>query len=231
MVLAVAQYLNVSDNEDINKINHSITPVLVNSVAKSGNMKLLQKLHKEGADLDAVDYLGRSVLHVVANANETPELIDIMRYLVKNQINLDLLDNKARSALYLAIDAKNNEIARILSEAGASVVADDERMAKILCTIGYENDLAKLRFLVKCEVDLETADYDKRTIGHLAAAEGNIDILEYLITSSNLHFNFNLEDRWGRKVLDELRDLAKRAKMDDLISRRDRKWEERAKDR
>ena len=84
MVLAVAGYLNISDNEDINKINNSITPVLVNSVAKSGNLKLLQKLHREGADLDAIDYLGRSVLHVVANTNETPEMIEIMRYLVKN---------------------------------------------------------------------------------------------------------------------------------------------------
>ena len=46
MVLAVANYLNVTDNEDINKINSSITPVLVNSVAKSGNLELLQKLHR-----------------------------------------------------------------------------------------------------------------------------------------------------------------------------------------
>ena len=117
-----------------------------------------------------------------------------------------MLDYKARSALYLAIDGSNNEIATILSEAGASIVADEERMAKILCTIGYENNLARLRFLVKCEVDLETSDYDKRTVGHLAAAEGNIEILAYLITQSNFHFN--LEDRWGRKVLDELKDPA-----------------------
>ena len=84
MVMAVAEYMNVTDNEDINKINLSITPVLVNSVAKSGNLALLQKLHREGADLDAIDYLGRSVLHVVASIEETPEMIEIMRYLIKN---------------------------------------------------------------------------------------------------------------------------------------------------
>lgn len=148
MVLAVADYLKITDNEDINKIHSSITPVLINSVAKSGNLKLLQKLHLEGADLDAIDYLGRSVLHVVSNTHETPEMIEIMRYLVKNKINIDLLDNKARSSLYLAIESNNDTMATILSEVGASIVADEERMAKILCTVGFENNLKKLKFLV-----------------------------------------------------------------------------------
>ena len=130
-----------------------------------------------------------------------------------------MLDNKARSGLYLAIESKNNRVASILTEAGASIIADEEKMAKILCTVGFENDLNKLLFLVKCEADLETADYDKRTVGHLAAAEGNIDILEYLITKSN--FCFNLKDRWGRKVLDELKDPKQKKMMEELLNHRD----------
>ena len=35
-----------------------------------GNLDLLKKLHKEGFDLDSIDYLGRGLLHVIAN---TPE--------------------------------------------------------------------------------------------------------------------------------------------------------------
>jgi len=176
--------------------------------------------------LDCIDYNGRSVLHVVANTPENDDMIAITRYLVKSQINVDMLDNMARSSLYLAIESNNSQIASILSEVGASIIADEERMAKMLCTVGFENDLKKLEFLIKCEADLEIADYDKRTIGHLAAAEGNIETLEILITKSNFHFS--LEDRWGRKVLDELKDPAKRAKIDYLISHRDKKWEERA---
>ena len=176
--------------------------------------------------MDAIDYYGRSVLHVVANTPENDDLIAITRYLVKSQINVDSLDNQARSSLYLAIESDNSQIASILSEVGASIIADEERMAKILCTVGFENDLKKLEFLIKCEADLETADYDKRTIGHLAAAEGNIDILEILITKSNFHFS--LEDRWGSKVLDELKDPAKRSKIEYLLSHRDIKWEEKA---
>ena len=71
-------------------------------------MELLKKLDKEGADLNAIDYLGRGVLHVVANCQGKE---DIVKYLVKQQVNLDLLDNKARSALYLAIEGNNFKVA------------------------------------------------------------------------------------------------------------------------
>lgn len=50
---------------------------------------------------------------------------------------------------------------------------------------------------------MDVGDYDKRTVAHLAAAEGHMDILLYLINNSN--FNFELEDRWGRKPIDEIK--------------------------
>ena len=79
MVQAVAKYLKISDNENITQIESCVTPILVNSVASTGNLDLLKKLHMDGADLDAIDYLGRGVLHVVANSNEG---VEIAKYLV-----------------------------------------------------------------------------------------------------------------------------------------------------
>ena len=93
-------------------------------------------------------------------------------------------------------------MADILVEAGAAIIADEDRMAKLLCTVGFNNDLSKLKYLVKCEVDLEAADYDKRTLGHLAGAEGHTEMLEYL--ASQTRFNFDIEDRFGTKVIDEI---------------------------
>ena len=116
---------------------------------------------------------------------------------------MDLLDSKARSALYLAVECDNFGVAQILAEKGASLVADSGRLAKMLCSVGHENDLKKLRFLIDSECDIEQADYDQRTIGHLAAAEGHIDTLEMLATSTK--FNFELVDRWGHSVLEELK--------------------------
>lgn len=80
---------------------------------------------------------------------------EIARYLCKQNINLDLLDIKARSALYLAIESDNFEIAGILVDHGASIICDESRMAKMLCSMGYENDIRKLRVFVKCDADIE----------------------------------------------------------------------------
>ena len=113
-------------------------------------------------------------------------------------------------------------MADILVEAGATIIADEDRMAKLLCTIGFKNELAKLKYLVKCEVDLEVADYDKRTLGHLAGAEGHIEILEYL--AINTRFNFNLADRFGTKVIDEIENQAEKRRISDLINQRGQKF-------
>ena len=147
--------------------------------------------------MDSIDYLGRGVLHVVACTQGAEE---VTNFLCQQNIHLDLLDNRARSALYLAIEANNFGVAEILAAHGASIIADGSRMSKVLCEIGFDNDLKKLRFLVKCDVDINQSDYDKRNVGHLAACEDNLKLLEYLATHSK--FDFNLKDRWNNSTLD-----------------------------
>ena len=142
----------------------------------------------------------------------------ICEYLVNQPINLDLLDNKARSALYLAIEADNIAMAQILVNHGASVVADPSRLAKMLCTIGYENDVQKLRLLIQSDCNIEVADYDKRTVGHLAAAEGHLQVLELLASES--HFNFELRDRWNNSCFDEIKSDEMRALIERLVQSR-----------
>lgn len=130
MVLGVANYLNTNDHDDIQQIKKSLTPVLLNSVVNTGNLELLKKLQKEGCDLNSVDYLGRGILHVLAGCQGREELAS---YVCTQNINLDLLDNKARSALYLSIEAENYGTAEILARQGASIIADQGRLAKMLC--------------------------------------------------------------------------------------------------
>jgi len=44
-----------------------------------------------------------------------------------------------------------------------------------------------------------------RTVAHLAAAEGHTELLLYLINETD--FDFDLQDRWGNRPLDEIHDL------------------------
>ena len=55
-------------------------------------------------------------------------------------------------------------------------------------------------------------NYDKRSCGHIAASESHEDILNYLSKESK--FDFNLKDRWGKTVLDEIADEELRAQIE-----------------
>ena len=52
-------------------------------------------------------------------------------------------------------------------------------------------------------------------MGHLAAAEGQWDLLKYLASHSK--FNFNLLDRWGKTPLDEIANPKQRQDIEELI--------------
>ena len=75
-----------------------------------------------------------------------------------------------------------------LNSKGATAIASQDQFAKMLCIVGFEGNLDLLKLLHKCEVDLETADYDLRHVGHLAACEGHFEMLKYLASETKFDF-------------------------------------------
>jgi len=59
-----------------------------------------------------------------------------------------------------------------------------------------------IRRLVLQGVDLDDADYDGRTALHLAASEGQADVVEYFIAQGA---QLAPIDRWGNTPLDDAR--------------------------
>ena len=54
---------------------------------------------------------------------------------------------------------------------------------------------------LKDQIDLSSVDYDNRSPLHIAACEGNIEIVEYLL---NNNVDCLIKDRWGSTALDEV---------------------------
>lgn len=50
-------------------------------------------------------------------------------------------------------------------------------------------------------MDMNLADYDGRTALHLAAAEGHMHCVNFLLKQCNV--SHDVRDRWGRSPLDE----------------------------
>lgn len=127
-----------------------------------------------------MDYRGRAPIHVAAIKGD----IEIVKFLIDLRVDLDQLDQQGLSPLFMACSHRNSVTAKMLNKAGANVIVDKKRLERMLCSAGYEGDLEFIQLLTHCEVDLNLKDYDNRTIGHLAACENKIDILEYLSTET-----------------------------------------------
>jgi len=176
--------------------------VLVNSLISIGNLSSLKKLHEDGADLNAVDYLGRSALHVVCAIGGN---VKIAEYLIASKsCDINMKNNLGWSPLFVAILNKFEKVSELLiKQHGAKLIASDQRIAKMLCEIGSEGDVLRLRLLSQAGANLELSDYDNRTVGHLAAAEGHINVLKFLCESTK--YNFLLLDRWNNTAENDLK--------------------------
>ena len=64
----------------------------------------------------------------------------------------------------------------------------------------YGPDVRYLKLLIRCGVDVEACDYDSRSPLHIAAAEGRLLAVSYLLSVSA---NPNVTDRWGGTPMDD----------------------------
>lgn len=64
-----------------------------------------------------------------------------------------------------------------------------------------KGDMSALRRYYMSGMDMALADYDHRTALHLAATEGHLDVIEFLLETCQL--NHDIRDRWGRRPIDD----------------------------
>lgn len=65
----------------------------------------------------------------------------------------------------------------------------------------YSGDLTALRRMALANQDLTVTDYDGRTALHVAAAEGHLDCVHFLVEKCNVPLK--PKDRWGGTPLDD----------------------------
>ncbi|XP_054590307.1 LOW QUALITY PROTEIN: glutaminase kidney isoform, mitochondrial [Nothobranchius furzeri] len=79
----------------------------------------------------------------------------------------------------------------------------DQRVKSVINLLfaAYTGDVSALRRFALSSVDMEQRDYDSRTALHVAAAEGHIDVVRFLLEACKV--NPVPKDRWGNTPIDE----------------------------
>ena len=99
------------------------------------------------------------------------------------------IDMNGSSALLEATKYGHEQVEDLLLKAGAK-----RQAASILCQAVFDGNIMLLKRLVKAGINVNAADYDKRTASHIAAAEGNTAAIRVLVEGGA---DLTLPDRWG----------------------------------
>uniref|UniRef100_A0A3B5MD90 glutaminase n=1 Tax=Xiphophorus couchianus TaxID=32473 RepID=A0A3B5MD90_9TELE len=79
----------------------------------------------------------------------------------------------------------------------------DQRVKSVINLLfaAYTGDVSALRRFALSSMDMEQRDYDSRTALHVAAAEGHLEVVRFLLDACKV--NPVPKDRWGNTPLDE----------------------------
>ena len=148
--------------------------------AMLGNVPLIRRLVSAGADVNAVDEDGQTLLHAAARRDK----VAVIRYLVREcKVKVEAVDNDGETPLYLAtVLNKVGAIRCLVNECKAKVEVVDEHGQTLLHLAAIYGLVAVIQCLVKeCKAKVEAVDKGGHTPLHMAAAADEVAAIRCLV--------------------------------------------------
>jgi len=169
---------------------------LLQAAALGNKAKMEAILLSSRTNVDFRDYDRRTALHVAASEGH----LHICKFLLTERgAKINRSDRWGGSALDDASRHRHKQVIAYLRSLGARPGSASKATNYIKAAA--DGDINEVEMLLMLgEFDVNESDYDKRTALHLAAGEGNADIVELLCKNNA---NVNIEDRWNNRPLDD----------------------------
>lgn len=167
--------------------------------ATQGDVQELALMKNSGVDVFCADYDGRTAMHLAASEGQIEVLQLLVEYAEGDQSKLWARDRWSGTPLG---DAKRGQklhpdhigfqacVNLLVKEGGVEdsrvvelnpAMPESDEKAGLILTAAAEGDLTVLVHLACTGYDLFCCDYDARTALHLAASNGRLEVIKYLI--------------------------------------------------
>ena len=165
--------------------------------ATRGDIATISLMCDQGFDPNSMDYDCRTALMVSSMKGQA----DVVKKLIEEyKADVNLVDVNGGSALYEAVKHGHDYTIDILIRNNAALCMSENLAASTLCQLVFDGDATTLRRLLRAKINVNAADYDRRTAAHIAAAEGNLVAFKILV---DFGCNLNAKDRWDNIIEDE----------------------------
>ena len=144
------------------------------------------------------DAAGRTALHLAASEGHA----QLVSYLLESKADPSAKDAHGNTPFNDCVRLKHDNVVKLIRKHDPNIAfkLPNNDMGVLLCQAAFGNNLADLKRLVLNGVDPNESDYDGRTAMHLAASEGHMEILEYLV---EIRANIMCRDRFGGTPLED----------------------------
>mmetsp|Transcript_94675 Transcript_94675/g.276847 ORF Transcript_94675/g.276847 Transcript_94675/m.276847 type:complete len:571 (+) Transcript_94675:59-1771(+) len=169
--------------------------------ASNGDLDVVKKLLEKGVEVNSRDYDQRSALHL-ASCNGH---LEVVQHLISARADVQALDRWGHTVLDDAVTNGYEDVQAALRSFGAELGETPRAMKSFadglkLCSAAALGDVTTMMRLESEGTDLNAVDYDGRSALHVASANGQLELVEWLLSSKA---NANARDKFGLTCLAE----------------------------
>jgi ankyrin repeat protein len=158
------------------------------TAAKYGKMVLVKYFIEKGADINEEDKAGFTPLFMAAMDGH----IEVVKMLVEKGATIDALTNTGFTPITVAADRGRLPVVEYLLEHGANINMKTIEGETTLFRAAIGNQPKVFEYLLEHGADINTMDTKNHTPLHIAAKNGNMDLVAMII-ESNPAFDINSE--------------------------------------
>jgi len=194
-IRAIGKALGTFGPESRANIQKVMMPVMACSAAETGDVAELQGVFRVGESPDCSDYDQRAPLHIAAAEGH----VDCVNFLIEKKANVNIADRWGSVPLDDACLKQKEKVCDILLAQGA---APSKRLTTELFNVVHEGNLEKTKLMLKCKADVNSVDYDGRSVLMLAARKTS-ELVKTLLSAGA---DASKQDAWGRNAAQDAKD-------------------------